>query len=63
MPNYKPITLRMIAKELNLTIQTVSKALNERPGMSETTRQLIVQTAERLPRKDSATLRMSKFAA
>lgn len=47
MPNYKPITLKTIANELNLTIQTVSKALNGRPGMSEATRRLIVQTAER----------------
>ncbi|RKN84475.1 LacI family DNA-binding transcriptional regulator [Paenibacillus ginsengarvi] len=48
MPIIKPVTLRTIANELGLTVHTVSKALKGRPGMSEMTRQLIVQTAERL---------------
>ncbi|MEF3303794.1 LacI family DNA-binding transcriptional regulator [Paenibacillus sp. GYB003] len=48
MPVVKSVTLRTIAAELGLTVQTVSKALKGRPGMSEATRQLVVQTAERL---------------
>ncbi|MEF3312052.1 helix-turn-helix domain-containing protein [Paenibacillus sp. GYB004] len=31
-----------------LTVQTVSKALKGKPGMSESTRQLVVRTAEKL---------------
>ena len=48
MPIRKPVTLKTIANELGLTVQTVNKALKGRPGMSETTRQLIVETAEKL---------------
>ncbi|MBD2866317.1 LacI family DNA-binding transcriptional regulator [Paenibacillus oceani] len=48
MPIIKSVTLRTIANELGLTVNTVSKALKGRPGMSEQTRHLIVQTAERL---------------
>ncbi|OPA80943.1 hypothetical protein BVG16_00935 [Paenibacillus selenitireducens] len=48
MPIRKPVTLKTIAKELGLTVQTVNKALKGKPGMSETTRQLIVETAEKL---------------
>ncbi|GAA3401605.1 LacI family DNA-binding transcriptional regulator [Paenibacillus hodogayensis] len=48
MPIIKQVTLRTIANELGLTVQTVSKALKGRSGMSEATRQLVVQTAERL---------------
>jgi LacI family transcriptional regulator len=45
MPIRKKVTLKTLADELGLTIQTVSKALKGKPGMSEATRQLIVQTA------------------
>lgn len=48
MPIIKPVTLRTIANELGLTVNTVSKALKGRPGMSELTRHQVVQTAERL---------------
>ncbi|MBD0379906.1 LacI family DNA-binding transcriptional regulator [Paenibacillus sedimenti] len=48
MPTRKRVTMKTIAKELGLTIQTVSKALKGKPGMSEATRQQIVQTAEKL---------------
>ncbi|MDF2660775.1 MAG: hypothetical protein K0Q94_3566 [Paenibacillus sp.] len=48
MPVIKQVTLRTIATELGLTVQTVSKALKGKAGMSEITRQLIVQTAEKL---------------
>jgi LacI family transcriptional regulator len=47
MPIRKQATLRTIAAELGLTVQTVSKALKGKPGMSEATRQLVVQTAEK----------------
>ncbi|MEK8130417.1 LacI family DNA-binding transcriptional regulator [Paenibacillus filicis] len=46
MPIRKQVTQKTIAKELGLTVQTVSKALKGKPGMSETTRQLILQTME-----------------
>ncbi|OPH48180.1 hypothetical protein BC351_38540 [Paenibacillus ferrarius] len=48
MPTRKAVTLKTIAKELGLTVQTVSKALKGKHGMSESTRQLIVHTAEKL---------------
>jgi LacI family transcriptional regulator len=48
MPIRKQITLKTIAKELGLTVQTVSKAFKGKPGMSESTRRLIVETAEKL---------------
>ncbi|OCT13005.1 hypothetical protein A8709_22050 [Paenibacillus pectinilyticus] len=48
MPTRKTVTLKTIANELSLTVQTVNKALKGKQGMSEATRQLIVQTAERL---------------
>jgi LacI family transcriptional regulator len=48
MPIKKPVTLQSIAIELNLTVQTVSRALKGKSGMSEATRQLVFQTAERL---------------
>lgn len=46
MPIRKDVTQKTIAKELGLTVQTVSKALKGKPGMSETTRQLILETLE-----------------
>lgn len=48
MPTRKSVTLKTIANELGLTVQTVNKALKGKHGMSEATRQLIVQTAEKL---------------
>lgn len=48
MPIRKAVTLQTIAGELNISLQTVSKALKGKPGMSESTRQQIVQTAQRL---------------
>ncbi|WNR45469.1 LacI family DNA-binding transcriptional regulator [Paenibacillus roseipurpureus] len=48
MPTRKTVTLKTIAHELGLTVQTVNKALKGKQGMSEATRQLIVQTAEKL---------------
>ncbi|MFK7694257.1 LacI family DNA-binding transcriptional regulator [Paenibacillus sp. HJGM_3] len=48
MPIRKPVTQRTIAKQLGVTVQTVSKAFKGKPGMAESTRQLIMQTAEKL---------------
>lgn len=48
MPRKKPVTLRTIAERLGITIQTVSKALHGKPGMSEQTRAEIIQTAIKL---------------
>ncbi|OAS22695.1 LacI family DNA-binding transcriptional regulator [Paenibacillus oryzisoli] len=48
MPTRKAVTMKTIAMELGLTVQTVNKALKGKQGMSEATRQLIVHTAEKL---------------
>lgn len=48
MSRKKSVTLQHVADALGTTIQTVSKALNGRGGMSEETRQLIWQKAVEL---------------
>ncbi|WP_284637798.1 LacI family DNA-binding transcriptional regulator [Paenibacillus silviterrae] len=57
MPRRKSVTLQHLAEELGLTIQTVSKALRGHSGMSEETRQLILQTASRLGYRTKEQLR------
>jgi DNA-binding LacI/PurR family transcriptional regulator len=42
------VTLKHIADELKLSVPSVTYALNGKPGVSETTRQKILDTAERL---------------
>lgn len=62
MGKYK-ITIRDIAKELNITASTVSRALNNHPGISETTRKAVKATAKRLhyrPNHIAAALRSGK---
>jgi len=44
----RKVTIADIARELNLTGATVSRALNNRPGTSESTRRLVQATAERM---------------
>lgn len=44
----RKVTIADIARELNLTGATVSRALNNRKGTSEDTRKLVKQTAERM---------------
>lgn len=44
----KKITLSHLAKQLGLSIQTVSKALTGKPGMSEETRSEVIQLARKL---------------
>ncbi|MDQ1910303.1 LacI family DNA-binding transcriptional regulator [Paenibacillus sp. GD4] len=48
MRRSKPVTLRDIAAELELTVHTVSKALRGLPGMSERTRQEVIEKAKEL---------------
>lgn len=42
----KRITLKQIAKELNLSVSTVSKSLNDSPEISKETKELIKAFAE-----------------
>lgn len=48
VPVRKAVTLKTIAQASGVTVQTVIKALKGKPGLSEATRRLIVQTAVRL---------------
>lgn len=45
---FKKATLKDIANELNITISGVSKALSNHPSMSDATKKLVKETAERL---------------
>jgi len=49
----KKITIYDIAKELNITAATVSRALNNNPKISDKTRKLVVETAERMNYKQN----------
>lgn len=44
----KKITIYDIAKKLNITAATVSRALNNNPKISESTRELVLQTAKEM---------------
>ncbi|RWU03981.1 LacI family DNA-binding transcriptional regulator [Pedobacter chitinilyticus] len=44
----KKTTIYDIAKELNITVSTVSRALSGFPAISDTTRQAVIETAKRL---------------
>jgi LacI family transcriptional regulator len=46
--NTKRTTIHDIAREINLTASTVSRALNDHPGISATTKELVRSAAERL---------------
>lgn len=48
MSNRKKVTQSMLAEALNVTVQTVSKALSGKPGMSEQTRSRIFKAAEEM---------------
>ncbi|WP_168735954.1 LacI family DNA-binding transcriptional regulator [Cohnella fermenti] len=61
MPIRKAVTLKTIAVHLGLTIQTVSRALKGKPGMSEGTRRLVVQAAEELGYYTSEQIRSLKI--
>ncbi len=44
----KKVTIYDIAKKLNITAATVSRALNHNPNISEATKQLVLETAEKM---------------
>jgi DNA-binding LacI/PurR family transcriptional regulator len=44
----KPVTIRDIAKSAGLSIATISRALKNEPGLTETTRHMVVQIAQDL---------------
>ncbi len=45
---FKKATLKDIAKELNITVSAVSKALSNHAGMSDTTKDMVKKTASKL---------------
>ncbi|MEO0497323.1 MAG: LacI family DNA-binding transcriptional regulator [Pseudomonadota bacterium] len=54
------MSIRALAAELNISIGTVSRALNDRPDVNEETRKKVLETAERLgyaPRLSGTSLR------
>jgi LacI family transcriptional regulator len=56
-------TLTDIARELNITAATVSRALNNQPGIKESTKKAVREAAERLnyqPNKIASSLRLGK---
>ncbi len=59
----KKTTIYDIAKELNITVSTVSRALSGFPAISETTRQTVIDAAKRLnysPNKLASALKSGK---
>ncbi len=57
------VTLMDIARELNITAATVSRALNDHPGISESTKKTVRQIADKLhyqPNKIASSLRSGK---
>jgi LacI family transcriptional regulator len=57
------VTIMDIARELNITAATVSRALNDHPGIRDTTRQTVKETAARLNyrhNKIASSLRLGK---
>jgi LacI family transcriptional regulator len=56
-------TILDIARELNIAVATVSRALNDHPAVKDTTRSAVLQTAKRLnyqPNKIATSLRSGK---
>lgn len=51
----KRVTMKEIAERLNLSINAVSLALNDRAGVSEETRKLVLNTAEEMGYLDQST--------
>jgi len=52
-----PVTIKDIAKELGLSVSTVSKALNDYPDVAPETRQLVKEAARRMGYRPSAAAR------
>ncbi len=44
----KRVTVKDLAKELNVSLNTINKGLNNKPGISEETREKIIETAARM---------------
>ncbi|RYY10087.1 MAG: LacI family transcriptional regulator, partial [Chitinophagaceae bacterium] len=60
---FSRVTLLDIAKELNITAATVSRALNNHPAIKEATKKMVLQTAEKLnyhPNKIASSLRLGR---
>ena len=61
--NILKITLMDIARELNITAATVSRALSNHPAIKESTKQAVRETAVKLkyqPNKVASSLRLGK---
>ncbi|MGN6437885.1 MAG: LacI family DNA-binding transcriptional regulator [Agriterribacter sp.] len=59
----QPTTIHDIAKELNIAVATVSRALNDHPAVKDTTRRAVQQVAKKLnyhPNKIASSLRLGK---
>ncbi len=57
------VTIEDIARVLNITAATVSRALNDHPGIAETTRKVVKETAARLhyqPNRIASSLRSGR---
>ena len=60
---YSRVTILDIARELNITAATVSRALNNHPSIKDSTKKIVKQTAEKLnyqPNKIASSLRLGK---
>lgn len=51
------VTIKDIAQELNLNFSSVSRALNNKPGVSDETRKLVVETAKKMGYKPNVIAR------
>ena len=51
----KRVTMKEIAERLNLSVNAVSLALNDRAGVSEETRRLVLNAAEEMGYLDQST--------
>ncbi|MEO6316278.1 MAG: LacI family DNA-binding transcriptional regulator [Chitinophagaceae bacterium] len=61
--NFTKITLQDIARTLNITAATVSRALNDHPAIKDATKKLVRDAAEKLryqPNKIASSLRLGK---
>ena len=61
--SFSKITISDIARELNITAATVSRALNDHPGIKETTKKAVKETAIKLnyqPNRLASSLRLGK---
>ncbi len=59
----KKTTIHDIAEELDITASTVSRALKDHPRISDSTKELVIKTAEKLnyqPNNIAAALRKGK---